>query len=419
MIKLSQDKTNYIIIFSIIFFSSDTLLFGTNYDNRFINLGYIFYSLFCILIPLYFFVKRGQFLLRIRAVRITIILTVTLVISFLINRDFRGGYVVAIFFALSALVITELISFHDFCIVYSRIFRLLGTVSCIGFIIFNVVPEWNHYGFMASKSIGGTSFYHYVLYMHCTDAIGAGRNWGIFREPGVYQAYLIIALIIEIYFFEKTNKKSRYAIAVLTAAVLTTKSTTGYIGLVFVLIYALLKWKYLSNYKKIQKIIIGVPIFILLAMFLFINNFEFFRTVWEEIFGKFSRSSAAYVSSYARISSIGTNLYLWLQRPIIGNGVTDKVMLFSDTAMRIYGVANATDTNTLFAQLSMFGIIVGGIWMYAMINMAGKVADNRIEFGILILLFCIILMTEFFVYSPIINLFIWYGLQSRKKKLVL
>ena len=152
---------------------------------------------------------------------------------------------------------------------------------------------------------------------------------------------------------------------------------------------------------------------IIVLFIVLIGDFQFYRSIVEDIFGKFSKSSDAYVSSYARISSIGINLYLWMQKPIAGNGVTDKAALFSDTAMRIYGIANETDTNTLLAQFSMFGIVAGGIWLYAVFNMARKAANSNLEFCVLILLFCIILMTEFFIYSPIINLFIWYGLQRK------
>ena len=58
------------------------------------------------------------------------------------------------------------------------------------------------------------------------------RNFGLFREPGVYQMYIILALIIQLFIFSKPNLK----ITIMYILVLiSTFSTTGYIALLLLL----------------------------------------------------------------------------------------------------------------------------------------------------------------------------------------
>lgn len=85
------------------------------------------------------------------------------------------------------------------------------------------------------------------------------RNNGIFTEPGLYQMILNSALAILLFFPQVVMlKKSVYIryIVVLALTIITTSSTTGYIGLAIIIIGYLLKKNKLIYSKGIKKYII-------------------------------------------------------------------------------------------------------------------------------------------------------------------
>lgn len=405
------EKTNLFLIFLILFFSSDTLLFGT-IDSRFLTLfGYCVDIGFIVLIPIIMFMRGKRLKLRQRESRITIVLIGALILSSLVNGDIRGGYIMSIAMALFAFIVSEEIAFEDFSKAFALIMFILALCSIVGFTIFSIVPELNKYGFIAKNYIG-TTFYHYLLYMHCTDSIGASRNWSIFREPGIYQIYLIIALLIELYYYDKKEKKRGVLVfGTLIIAILTTKSTTGYVALLLVILYFLLKENYLTNHRKVQNLFISIGLLLCVFFVLLVNWSHYFFELIVPHLDKFNKASIKYHSFYARFSSIGINAYLWILNPLFGNGITKKDVLFSKVAKMLYGIENSCDTNTILAQFSIYGIIVGVIWIYAIVNMSRKVAETVMERSVLIVLFALLLMTEFVIFSPLSNLFIWYGIQ--------
>ena len=105
------------------------------------------------------------------------------------------------------------------------------------------------------------------LYSHRTIDM---RNVSIFTEPGIYQMVLNTAIFVLLFFRDKlvsfSDKKVGHALMILSCALLSTQSTTGYISICFiVLFYMLFEKKENTGQNWKQKICI-----VLFAMLLFL-----------------------------------------------------------------------------------------------------------------------------------------------------
>lgn len=146
--------------------------------------------------------------------------------------------------------------------VYVETMVFIAVISLVGFVYNNyvgVIPGVRH-------SDAAVSIYIY----NQLDGIYSGfvsRNCGMFWEPGAYQGYLNIAVMFALLFDEV--KKVKYQILILIITILTTKSTTGYAVLAFILayyvtfyynnnifikflLYILLTWAFVYSYTRLD-----------------------------------------------------------------------------------------------------------------------------------------------------------------------
>lgn len=169
------------------------------------------------------------------------------------------------------------------------------------------------------------------------------RNNGIFTEPGLYQMILNSALAILLFFPQVVMlKKSMYIryIVVLVLTIITTSSTTGYIGLAIIIIGYLLKKNKLRYSNGIKKYII----IFLVALIIGILYDYYIRgndsIMYINVISKFEDIGVVEdASGGARLSVIEICGGLFAQNPIsviFGNGYT-----MISSAMTMSGVKTA------------------------------------------------------------------------------
>ena len=120
-----------------------------------------------------------------------------------------------------------------------RVIRSLTIVNLILYLfcsILNIIPPLN---IIDSGMFEGYLNYYYIYYKNPVAHIILGeititRNSGIFWEPGVWQIYLNLALLI---YLLKEGEKKKGVIALYIIAVMTTFSTTGWILLFGIIVY--------------------------------------------------------------------------------------------------------------------------------------------------------------------------------------
>ena len=404
-----------IILFLFIFFSNDTMMFGTNLNGTYVKIGFLVEVL---LIGVFWgymtFYQNALMKISNQTVAVLVIWILCLMMSAVINSDFRGGYVTSLIMIIIGYLYSEYVSFHDFCLIFKRVGIFLAVCSVIGFILTTVFPAFKNMGISVYRE-SGMLMKNYIVYARAPyDATAAARAFSIFREPGVFQAYLNVALLIAVKYFDHTRKaRELLGIFSLVIAIALTVSTTGFVVMILVFLFFIL-----SHRKEVNGDILGIVILIgCIAIVGAMIYLEFFssinidRFINEKIMVKFDKGSDQYESGGARVASLVANAVLWTRNPLFGVGITAKQVQFNLVCKEIMNSIPNSDTNTIFAQLSMHGIGVGLIWILGMLGLVRKAGVN---FCTKIIVFAIILtlmMTEYFCYSTICNIWLIYGIR--------
>jgi hypothetical protein len=147
------------------------------------------------------------------------------------------------------------------------------------------------------------------------------RNLGMFWEPGAFQGYMILALIFLTIIKNNISRKSYWrSLFILSAAVLTTMSTTGYIVLALMPVLHF-NWR-TKNYKifisRILIVFMFLPIFIGGTIYAF-NNLPFLREKIEKQLSKVNERERTWKQQ--RVGSLIFDFEYIKQRPLTGWGI--------------------------------------------------------------------------------------------------
>ena len=221
------------------------------------------------------------------------------------------------------------------------------------------------------------------------------RNFGIFREPGVYQFFVILAVYLNNY---AVNWKRQWLVwvinGILTVTMISTFAIGGFVelGLFVVFLYFDKKW-YKTRWGKIGgvaavAVVIGLVASVWL-MLLFYDNFT--QTIFFEPYNMFIRLTTESDSLLDRLDAIFTNLRILFQKPLLGDMV----------ASVLHGTNHNTSSTLLL--YAILGILGGSVNVAAWIALLWKRERNL--FGNLLLL--LILFMSFNTQNLVTNVFFW------------
>ena len=237
-----------------------------------------------------------------------------------------------------------------------------------------------------------------------TVAGGTVRNYGIFREPGVYQMFLMLGLLFYTY-YGREFKIYRFFIYIV--AVVLTYSTTGYIALIIYLTLYLIKDPRKISGKK-KKLVTVILISVGLILLLLKTDL---LSADGMIFDKFGNTRR--YTTVARFASISANIKMWLQAPILGNGLSYVGDTFPELSRMEYGYASTHNTNTLLCELATYGILYTAIFVVGYIRLVKVISERRIEHGLIGGVLLVLMFGEKLTFSPIIYVLMFYGLSNR------
>ena len=400
---LNNECWKMFLVAIIIVVSDDTLLFGTNSDATFETLKYV------ILIGVLFVLSLSLLpWLDFRNVSYTniscAVLCILVLLCGIINGDLRTGYYYKCIILILSCEIGKILSLKDFAQKFEKIMFILAFISVICTLIaevnlsvFSVFPVF--------YNSANTAFYNMGIYMIPASRILL-RNYGIFREPGVYQMFLILALLFHVYYAKKI-KVSHLVMFIL--AIVLTFSTTGYIALVFFLILFLIKRnEFFSENKKKYAMV-----FLLILGILFMVTQTDLLSGNGIVFNKFSNIKRT--TMIARFSSIFANIEIWKENPIFGVGLIRVNERFPMLSYQLYGKAVSHNTNTLLCELATYGIIYTGILIYGYIKLSHALSVKVIERILILLIIFILACGEKLTFSPIIYILLFYGISFPKR----
>lgn len=387
-----------LVIVLTTFFTADTVLWGTNINSIYPKIPQVCIGAMALFLAFYVFVRGRR--IPVSHISVVVLAIICVIMTMIVTNDLRNGY----FFRCATLVFTflvvELVDIRTYARYFNQTIYILALISLVCFALEVLNPRIFAFAprVYNSAELGFQNLFFYVQ----SDEGYSPRNYGIYREPGVYQIYLILALLFELYFFEKMNWKRVF---VFSLAVLTTLSTTGILAYGLWVILVLVKPKSIAKRLKLL-IIFGAALLIILAL---IAASGMIANFLDDVFGKFRTKNASYM---ARLASVTVNIRLWMCHPIFGIGITDMESKFIEESHILYGMRINSNTNTLLDSFATHGFIYGLLWLVALIKGSLNFGRNKSEkflIGIILLAQCV---GENLRFSPLGNLLMMYGLLS-------
>ena len=267
-----------------------------------------------------------------------------------------------------------------------RVVKFITIISLVCFASYLLIPQLNSL-LVINKE--GISYSCLGIYVHM---VGYSRNCGMFWEPGAFQAFINVALLLEI-----SKKEPKYStMLIFCIGVLTTFSKTGYVAVLIMLIIYILTKTDLSTSGLGKLLILGLMVFVVLFAF----KDRIFGSSQNTVFGKINTffeyeefNNTRRTSASARYFALKKPFEVFTQNPILGVGSQKlKELTYS------YTLGNLTCT--FVNWLAMYGILYGGIILAGYYKISSYLFNKRIVVFLCFINFFVITMSEDFSINP-------------------
>ncbi len=415
-------KVDILVFVILLLTSQSTIFFGTNNNNLYIRIG----ELITIVCFAYLLVKAGGKVRSIDWIKTTVLI-IPIVFSMILNNDFQFNHVWAILAIIGALLFSYYATLTQFAKSLSKCVSILSIISLLIMVLSLSIPAVLRF-VPKTINLSNYSYYNFILGVVPVDySTDIYRNYGIFREPGVFQFYICLAALFEICYQQSINKKR---IIIFAITLLTTFSTTGYISAILILALMLFED---HKIKKVYKYLLILFVIIITTYLVFCTNImDSSATDSYSVFGKlhgikeiFSKGHILNSSLVMRVGSILVNANLFINNWMFGLALNNLYDLYIPTSNALLGVPLRYPIDGYLLQFAKYGIVFGAILTYGYLKLSKRLASrlskqltNRKIVTVIVLLFFILqLMTENYSNDVILYLLMWYGLKSIYERL--
>lgn len=258
----TYSKYDYLIVFLLLCFSGNPLLISSG--------SYKYNYIICMLFMCSICIKRGQswILWKFFTYFSPYILLFLIQMVLILNVQVSS---ISLFIIKNIIGCTALMLLGKrFEVPYVNVMFWLSIISLIGF-------AYN----MMTGNVLGTPLpygrYSILLYSQIVGYEGfIGRNSGMFWEPGAFQGYIIIAIVLLLFNNEIKNKRIMFLF--LVAALITTYSTTGYSVLGVIIVFMIL---HNQKFSSPMKLILIVTLSIAFSYLYYGLDFLHDKIEWE------------------------------------------------------------------------------------------------------------------------------------------
>ena len=377
----------------MLFLSRDTLF--SSCLLGFAKSQILMFGLIVLLGGVFLWVNRRSFgeILKDRRIFLLGASVLVLVLPMAVKRDWQLMYFSILLCVLTAVFLTYFTNVREVSKYYVLILVALGIYSIVvtyclkkpareGLInpaVFYNANDWEFFNF-------GLAYVNTAKYWH--------RNFGIFREPGVYQFFVLLAVYLNNYCVDWNRQWKLWACNVALAfTMLSTFALGGFaeLGLLIVFLYFDKKW-YRESWGKAAGIGSVALLVGAVGYFFYRMHQPFFnKSILFEFYDMFIRLTTDSDSMLDRQDAVTTNLQFFVRNPLVGD--------------RIAEVLHGTNHNTSSTMLlfAILGIAGGTLNVAAWIALLWKRERNIA--GNLILL--VILFLSFNTQNLVANVFFW------------
>lgn len=299
------------------------------------------------------------------------------------------SYILLLF---SSSLIFSSISKHAFTVALFKIVPIMAAVS-IGLEL--LVESGVIHPSMISAN--GASKYTFLLHVFGNPNGLWERLAGIYWEPGAYQVILstTIFLCLDEAYAIKESKHTILKFLVLLVAIVMTKSTAGYLTLMFLMLFA--SSRFLKEKKK-WRLVSFFGIFLAFAVIfpIIIQS--------ETIQGKFAQEGNEGTSYAIRYNDNMGMLQMIKEKPLVGYGLGESF------SARSSAVDNQASSNGILKMTSNYGIIYLLIILY-FVSLCSKEYNSRR--WVVLSFFILINFFEVFMFFPFMGIFYFKFLRER------
>ena len=382
-----------LFLLAMLFLSRDTLF--SSCLLGFAKSQILMFGLIVLLGGVFLWVNRRSFgeILKDRRIFLLGASVLVLVLPMAVKRDWQLMYFSILLCVLTAVFLTYFTNVREVSKYYVLILVALGIYSIVvtyclkkpareGLInpaVFYNTNDWEFFNF-------GLAYVNTAKYWH--------RNFGIFREPGVYQFFVLLAVYLNNYCVDWNRQWKLWACNVALAfTMLSTFALGGFaeLGLLIVFLYFDKKW-YRESWGKAAGIGSVALLVGAVGYFFYRMHQPFFnKSILFEFYDMFIRLTTDSDSMLDRQDAVTTNLQFFVKNPLVGD--------------RIAEVLHGTNHNTSSTMLlfAILGIAGGTLNVAAWIALLWKRERNIA--GNLILL--VILFLSFNTQNLVANVFFW------------
>ncbi len=320
---------------------------------------------------------------------VILVSTALLLGPMVIKRDWQMMYLSILLCVYIAVFFTYFISCREVAKYYVLILTFLGVYSIIAMWVLR--PGLIDTGILSMPVFHNqldVKFHNFFL-SFVSDSYVKTRNFGIFREPGVYQYFIILALFLNNYTVTWNAQRTLWICNFALAATMLSTLATGGVAELGLLAIVVFFDKKLYKEKKVW-LVIGICVVLLAVLFVYIKeeSGELYWELYSMVVGKFKPGVD---SSTERMDAITGDLHIFLNHPLIGDKLADV----------LYSAVNNT-TSTLI-QYAAFGILGGSLHVVAWLSLIWDKA-RKLWVNLLLIL---ILFLSFNTQNLIADVFFW------------
>lgn len=305
-----------------------------------------------------------------------------------VKRDWQLMYFSVLLCLLTGIFCTYFWELPQGAKLYVCILSVLAVYSVLAAYLLRIGVDRGVYTVPVFYNGANVKFFNFFLSV-VPETYVKDRNFGIFREPGVYQFFLLLGLYLNNDRVSWDKAWKQWGInAILGVAMLSTFATGGVIemGLLAVLLFFDKKW-YRQPRLRLAAGILVAAVAAVVAYCVVTKN-SLYWSVYDMFYGKFLNDNE---SGSDRIQSIFGNLALFLENPLVGRDLW--------TVLHV-ALNNTSSTMILFAA---FGILGGLAHLLAWGALVWK-RERKIWVNALYL---VILLMSFNTQNLIADLFLW------------
>ena len=322
----------------------------------------------------FLWVNRKEFQLILKDRRMLLILasSLVLVLPMAVKRDWQLMYFSILFCVLTGVFLTYFTSCSDVAKIYVVLLVVLGIYSIFATYVLRKLAMAGMIQPAVFENSKGWEFFDFV-FAYAVNLKYWHRNCGIFREPGVYQFFVLLAVYLNNYWVDWNRQwKVWFCNVALAFTMLTTFAIGGFaeLGLFIVFVYIDKKW-YREKWGKIAGISFTAAMIAVIGYVVYRVLWTYFEdTILYEFYDMFIRLFTKSDSATDRWDAIVTNLRFMFQNPLVGDTIANV----------LHGTEhNTSSTLLLFAILGLMGGTLNvAAWIALLWKRERKIIGNLI-----------------------------------------